>query len=112
MTSPVRLSEESRERGRDRALDARRRRAEIKRELRAGRLPLADVLAQRQDDPVVARMRVTELVEALPGIGPVRGAQLLEQCGIAPSRRLRGLGQHQVCALTAAVDQRGRRPDA
>ncbi len=99
------LDAEARARGRAAALDARRRRASVKRALAAGELSLDDVLGVRHDDPVIARMRVTELVEALPGIGPIRAADVLERCAIAPSRRLRGLGEHQEMALRRAVAQ-------
>jgi ribosomal protein S13 len=44
-------------------------------------------------------MRVSELIEAVPGIGPVRAAAIMAEIGIAPSRRLRGLGIHQSRSL-------------
>lgn len=93
------LDPEARARGRSAALEARRRRAELKRALGSGAVTLDAVLGDRHTDPVVARMRVTDLVESLPGIGPVRAADVLERCSIAPSRRLRGLGEVQEAAL-------------
>jgi ribosomal protein S13 len=44
-------------------------------------------------------MRVSELIEAVPGIGPVRAAAIMAEIGIAASRRLRGLGIHQSRSL-------------
>lgn len=82
---------------------ARRLRAEVKDGLRTGTLAIRDILDRRLIDPVIARMKVTDLLEALPGIGPVRAADTLEACHIAPSRRLRGLGEHQVAALLAYI---------
>ncbi|MGI9196540.1 MAG: integration host factor, actinobacterial type [Candidatus Nanopelagicales bacterium] len=96
------LDADARARGRERALEARRRRAAIKRDVRAGQLSLDDVLGLRLSDPVVARMRVVDLLESLPGVGPVRAAVLLERCSIASTRRLRGLGEHQVAGLLSA----------
>ena len=90
---------DARARGRARALAARQRRAQIKRDLRSGGLSVDAVLGERLTDPVVGRMRVTDLLESLPGIGPVRAADVLTRCSIAPSRRLRGLGDHQVAGI-------------
>lgn len=108
MTAPA-LDDDSRALGRDRALQARRQRAEIKRGLRAGVVSVEDVLARRDDDPVVGRMRVVDLIEAMPGVGPVRAASVMEACAIAPSRRLRGLGERQAHALARALAPGARR---
>ncbi len=100
------LDEDARARGRALALQARRRRAEIKRHLAEGG-SVRDVIALREDDPAVARMRARDLVEACPGIGPARATRILAQCHVAESRRLRGLGEHQVAALVAALEAGG-----
>lgn len=77
------------------ALVARRRRAEIKEQLASGALSVADVLALAEDDKSVAKMPVLKLLESLPRIGPIRAQAIMEQLEIAPSRRLRGLGERQ-----------------
>lgn len=100
------LDEVARARGRELALEARRRRAEIKRHLADGG-SVREVIAMRDHDPAVARMRVRDLVEACPGIGPTRADRILAQCHVAESRRLRGLGDHQVAALVAALEGAG-----
>lgn len=46
-------------------------------------------------DEALGKMRLYDLLQALPRIGPVRAQVMMESLGIAPSRRLRGLGQHQ-----------------
>ncbi|MGA0066446.1 MAG: guanylate kinase [Candidatus Nanopelagicales bacterium] len=97
------LDEDARARGRELALAARRRRAEIKRQLAEGG-SVREILGLRMDDPAVGRMRARDLVEACPGIGPARATHILVDCHIAESRRLRGLGDHQVAALVAALD--------
>jgi len=99
------LDEDARARGRQLALEARRRRAQIKRDLADG-ASVREVIALRDVDPAVARMRARELVEACPGIGPARATRLLAECHVAESRRLRGLGEHQVAALIAALEGR------
>jgi len=102
------LDADARARGRDQALIARQRRAQVKQELRTGALTIDAVLGDRLIDPVIGRMRVTDLLESLPGIGPVRAADVLDRCSIASSRRLRGLGEHQVAGILRETRQ-GRR---
>src|SRR5256714_9040616 len=46
-------------------------------------------------------MKVSALLEAMPGVGKVRAQQIMERLEIAPSRRLRGLGDRQRKALLA-----------
>jgi ribosomal protein S13 len=50
---------------------------------------------------VLGKMKVSALLEAMPGVGKVRAAQIMERLEIAPSRRLRGLGDRQRKALLA-----------
>jgi ribosomal protein S13 len=44
-------------------------------------------------------MKVSALLESMPGVGKVRARQLMERLGIAETRRVRGLGANQVEAL-------------
>jgi ribosomal protein S13 len=44
-------------------------------------------------------MKVSALLESLPGVGKVRAKQLMERLGIAESRRVRGLGANQRASL-------------
>ena len=44
-------------------------------------------------------MKVSALLEALPGVGKVRARQIMEEIGISESRRVRGLGSNQIAAL-------------
>lgn len=81
------------------AAAARTTRAEAKERLKSGELTIAELLSAGASDDAIARMRIVELLEALPGIGRVRAAAIMEQLGIAGSRRVRGLGVHQRRAL-------------
>lgn len=81
------------------AAKARAHRAQAKERLRKGELGIAELIDSAAGDEALARMRVAELLEAVPGIGPVRATAIMEQIGIAASRRLRGLGVHQSRAL-------------
>lgn len=80
---------------------ARQRRAEIKSRLKHSGESLGAVLDLGERDDVVGKMRVTALLESLPGVGKVRAAQIMERLGIASTRRVRGLGTKQRAALVA-----------
>jgi hypothetical protein len=95
------LSDEQRSQARSAATQARRRRAEIKSALRAGTCSLADVLAMAERDDVLAHAKVIDVLKALPRVGGVRAARVMERLDIAANRRLRGLGKHQTAALIA-----------
>lgn len=93
------LDHEAREAALRRAGEARAVRAELKEMLKAGEVGLGDVLDRADASHAIARMRVRDLLEALPNIGRVRAARVMEECGIAPTRRVRGLGPRQQEAL-------------
>jgi hypothetical protein len=86
------------------ATAARAARAKAKADLKTGRLSLAELLERADADAQLAAMRVTALLEALPGYGKVRAAALLTELRIAESRRLRGLGPHQRAALLQRIE--------
>ena len=83
----------------EKAAEARRVRAAVKEELRRGTSTLRTVLERSREDEALGKLRVSALLEALPGIGKVRAAQIMDEIGIAKTRRLRGLGMHQARAL-------------
>lgn len=99
------LTDDERALAREKATAARTARAQIKKGLRDGSLSVAEVLRRSEDDEAVSRLKVTELLESTPGIGKVRSAAIMEQIGIAPTRRVRGLGQHQRRALVDYLDR-------
>jgi hypothetical protein len=98
------LTEEQRAAALEKAAAARRARAELKERLKRGGTSLGDVLEQADSDEVLGKMKVSALLEALPGVGKVRAQQIMERLEIAPSRRLRGLGERQRKALLAEFD--------
>jgi hypothetical protein len=100
------LSDEQRQQARNAATQARRRRAEIKQALRSGERSLAEVLALAEQDDVVAHTKVIDVLKALPRVGAVRAAKVMERLDIAANRRLRGLGKHQTAALVAEFSAR------
>ena len=101
------LTEEQRAAALEKAAAARRARAELKERLKRGGTTLGDVLEQADSDEVLGKMKVSALLEALPGVGKVRAQQIMERLAIADSRRVRGLGAKQVAALEAEFAPRG-----
>lgn len=104
-TIPV-LTPEQRQAARERAVAARRIRAEVKERLRRASTSLEEVIARARRDEDVAKLRVADVLQSLPGIGEVRARAIMGRLGIAASRRLRGLGPRQVEAL---IEEFGRR---
>ena len=98
------LTEEQRAAALEKAAAARRARAELKERLKRGGTSLGDVLEQADSDEVLGKMKVSALLEAMPGVGKVRAQQIMERLEIAPSRRLRGLGERQRKALLDEFD--------
>jgi ribosomal protein S13 len=50
---------------------------------------------QRSGDDTVGKMKVSTVLESLPGVGKVRAQKLMEEMDISTSRRVRGLGAKQ-----------------
>jgi hypothetical protein len=92
------LTEEQRKQALEKAAEARRKRAELKGQLKSGKLTLKDVLGRDGDD-TVGKMKVSTVLESLPGVGKVRARKLMEKLDISASRRVRGLGAKQRDAL-------------
>lgn len=101
------LTAEQRQAARERAVDARRIRAEVKDRLRSAATSLEEVIARAGRDEDVAKLRVVDVLQALPGIGAVRAEAIMDRLGIATSRRLRGLGPRQAAALIEEFGRRG-----
>jgi transposase len=93
------LTPEQRAAALEKAAAARRERAEVKNRLKHSGASLVDVLREGQTNEVVGKMKVSAVLEALPGVGKVRARKIMEDVGISESRRVRGLGANQLAAL-------------
>ena len=93
------LTPEQRAAALEKAAAARRERAEVKNRLKHSGASLHEVIKQGQENDVIGKMKVSAVLEALPGIGKVRAMQMMEKFKIAESRRVRGLGDNQRRAL-------------
>ena len=93
------LSPEQRAAALEKAAEIRKARAELKEQLKAGKTTLTKVLDRAETDEVVGKLKVSAVLQSMPGIGKVRATQIMEKLKIAESRRLRGLGDQQRKAL-------------
>ncbi len=93
------LTPEQRSAALEKAAAARATRAQVKNRLKFGQTTLSDVIEEAKTDEAVGKLKVSALLEALPGVGKVKAAAIMAQVGISESRRVRGLGPHQIEAL-------------
>ena len=107
MTAPAR-SPEQRTRALEAALAARQERARVRAALKRGELSPLTVLEEAHGNPLWAGLKVSWLLECLPGIGAVRSERILADAQIAASRRIQGLGVRQRAALVAELEREGR----
>jgi DNA uptake protein ComE-like DNA-binding protein len=88
------LSDADRKVALQKAAEARQKRAELRQQIKAGKMSFADVM-KKSDDPIVARMKVETLLESLPGFGKAKATKIMSELGISESRRVQGLGARQ-----------------
>lgn len=93
------LTPEQRRAALEKAAAARRARAELKDKLKHAGLTLSELLDSSATDGVVGKMKVSALLESMPGVGKVRAQRIMDKLEISPSRRVRGLGVKQRIAL-------------
>lgn len=93
------LTAEQRAAALEKAAKARKERAEVKNRLKHAATSLPEVLKDGQNDDIIGKMKVSALLESMPGVGKVRAKQIMARLGIAESRRVRGLGANQRTAL-------------
>jgi guanylate kinase len=99
MALPPRLTDEQRLRALEKAGISRKRRAIVKAQVKSGSLSIDEILEISKTDEAVANMRVRELLESLSGVGKVRALTLMERLEISPTRRVKGLGRHQITQI-------------
>ncbi len=82
-----------------RANEIRSARAQLKRELKAGRVLIHGVLLDPPE--YLQNAKVSELLLSVPKYGRVKVNRLLTQCRISPSKTLGGLSERQRHELVA-----------
>ncbi len=99
MGAPPQLTAEERALALAKAAQSRKRRAEVKNKIKSGEFSIDTVLEIAANEDSVGKMRVRELLEALSGVGKVRATSLMQRLNISPTRRIQGLGRHQLKQL-------------
>ena len=76
MPLPPQLTPEQREAALAKAAEARRVRAEVKERLKMGSLNLAELFTLGDRDDILAKLKVVNVLESLPGVGKVRARRI------------------------------------
>ena len=97
------LTDEQRKEALEKAAQARHERAELREKIKSGKVTLEEVLDS--DDPIASRMKVSTLIESLPGYGKAKAAKIMEELGISATRRVKGLGARQREQLIEALSK-------
>ena len=77
------------------AQEMRSQRAKLREKLKSVELTLRAVL-ENSSDEVIARMRVSYLLQSLPQVGKVTSERIMNEIGIHQNRRVQGLGKRQI----------------
>ncbi|MDR6691860.1 guanylate kinase [Microbacterium sp. 1154] len=95
-----------------RAVEARRERAALKRDVSTRVISPQELLRRGLADPLSAAgaMRVTEFLTAIPAVGESKRDRILASLSISPVKRLGGLGTRQRNALRQYLDTRWPEP--
>ena len=87
----------------EKAAAARHARAELREKIKNGDVTLEEVLDS--DDPIASRLKVSALIESLPGYGKAKAAKVMNELGISATRRVKGLGARQREQLIEALSK-------
>ena len=97
------LTDEQRKAALEKAAAARHARAELREKIKSGKVTLEEVLDS--DDPIASRLKVSALIESLPGYGKAKAAKVMNELGISATRRVKGLGARQREQLIEALSK-------
>lgn len=91
------MTEEQRAAALEKAAQARKARAELKADIKAGKITIKEIL--ESEDDIIKKTKVTAVLGAMPGYGKAKVAALMEECNIQDNRRIGGLGSKQKAEL-------------
>ena len=92
---------EQRMRALRRANEIRSARAQLKRDLKAGRISIHELLLNPPE--YVATAKVFDMLLAVPKYGRVKANKILQQCRISPSKTIGGLSERQRSELVSLL---------
>ncbi|HEY2207050.1 MAG TPA: integration host factor, actinobacterial type [Pseudonocardia sp.] len=101
-----RTSHEQRNADAEQAVTVRQVRSGLIDHVKAGDASIEVILERAATDPVVAKTKISQLVQALPGYGPSKAAAVLTDAGIAMHSRVEQLEPRERTALITALDER------
>jgi hypothetical protein len=84
-----------------RANDIRTRRAQLKRDLKGGRVSIQQLLAAPPE--YLETAKVFDMLLAVPKYGRVKVNKILQQCRISPSKTIGGLSERQRTELVSLL---------
>jgi hypothetical protein len=88
----------------DRANEIRSYRAQLKRDLKAGRANVIDILTN--SNPMIDTMKIFDLMLAVPKMGRTKVNKMLISCRISPSKTIAGLSDRQRDELLLVLRRR------
>ena len=97
MKLPPNLSKDDRALAGRKAVLARKIRSEIKSKLSAGEVSIFDLFKDSRES--ILRMKLSDALKAVPGIGEKRVENIFAKTGISKSRRIGGVGRKQIALL-------------
>ena len=85
------------------ANEVRARRAQLKLDLKSGRVSLAALIVD--PPPYLETAKVLDMLLALPGHGRVKATKILNSCRVSPSKTFAGLSERQRKELAVRLDR-------
>lgn len=74
----------------------RKKRAQIKKDLKAANINIKELLdIKNKDFHIAAEMKIFDLIKALPGFGEIKTRNILRQIQISPKKKFKGIGKKQ-----------------
>jgi hypothetical protein len=86
-----------------RANEVRTLRAQLKRDLKAGRVSIGALLLD--PPPYLETAKVFDMLLAVPNLGRVKATKILNSCRVSPSKTLGGLSKRQRAELAGRLDR-------